>query len=163
MKKITKSLLTLALLMVGLTNVNAATTSIYKIDYSETKAYTFNAMGFSGIGYDAEKNALVITNDDDSGNPWDIQPMIAEGYAFDSSCDYKIVITMKANAAGSVPSGILIRYVTEVILSGLSVSVMESTRKLTACSSMSFFSCRTSYLLQRLMFVTLKPSDICFP
>ncbi len=88
--------------MVGLTNVNAATTSIYKIDYSETKAYTFNAMGFSGIGYDAEKNALVITNDDDSGNPWDIQPMIAEGYAFDSSCDYKIVITMKANAAGSV-------------------------------------------------------------
>ena len=102
MKKITKSLLTLALLMVGLTNVNAATTSIYKIDYSETKAYTFNAMGFSGIGYDAEKNALVITNDDDSGNPWDIQPMIAEGYAFDSSCDYKIVITMKANAAGSV-------------------------------------------------------------
>ena len=102
MKKITKSFMTLFLLMAGLMNVSAATTSVYKIDYSETKAYTFDAMGFSGIGYDAEENALVITNDDDSGNAWDIQPQIAAGYAFDSNCDYKIVITMKADGPGTV-------------------------------------------------------------
>ncbi|MBR6195298.1 MAG: hypothetical protein IKQ58_07495 [Prevotella sp.] len=109
MKKITKSLMTLALLMVGLASASAGEkTSIYKIDYSETKAYSFNAMGCSTIGYNADKDALVITNDNDSGDPWGIQPHIANGYDIQEGYSYEIVFTMKASAA-SPDGGVRLR------------------------------------------------------
>ena len=79
-----------------------AETVIYSYDYSAEKQYTFNSMGCSTIGYDADKNALVITNADDSGNAWDIQPHIANGYTIQNGYDYKIRFTMKANDGGTV-------------------------------------------------------------
>lgn len=96
MKKITKNLLTLALLLLGVTSVNAKETVIGSIDYSTPGA----TVGWNQIPSDAtisiKNGCLVIDNNQsNSGDNYSLQLHILNGLALESGLNYKVNITYK--------------------------------------------------------------------
>ena len=103
MRKFTKLMLTLALLMVGVASTFATETTIKVKDYS-----TDATMGWApenlpeGASREVKDGCLVITNNSDSGNNWDLQMHIADGFGLKENYSYKVLITYKTTKAGYV-------------------------------------------------------------
>lgn len=102
MKKITKSLMTLALLVLGITSASAAEESIYTKDYSKDGA----TIGWNQHPDDCSiaitNGCLVINNESSEGDNWAAQFHIADGIHVKNTCSYKVKITYKTTVAGEV-------------------------------------------------------------
>lgn len=106
MKKITKSLLTLALLVLGVTSVNAKETVIGSIDYSADGAKVgWNALPDDNTAsISISDGCLVFDNQSTSGNNWDVQCHILSGLTLESGLSYKVNITYKVETEQTNPT-----------------------------------------------------------
>lgn len=74
---------------------------VYSIDYSTADAYPFFRMGEpEGSSFDVVDGALVIKNDVEQANMWDVQPFIADFITVTEGNNYVIRITYKSTVAG---------------------------------------------------------------
>jgi hypothetical protein len=96
MKKITKLMLTLALLLVGVTGANAAETTIYTMDYSTATSFNFYNGAPSDVSVGIENGMLVIVNGKKQANNYDLQLHIGAGFQTVQGNDYKVKIEYKA-------------------------------------------------------------------
>lgn len=103
MRIFTKSLLTLVLLCIAGV-VNALTTKIVDLDYSKVDPSTFVAPTNlpAGATITLEDGLLKIVNTDTSGNTWDLQPAIADGFSMIKGRIYEVNITYKTTAGGNI-------------------------------------------------------------
>lgn len=103
MKKFTKFFLTLLLLCVaGVANAGEQKT-IFTIDYSTVDAYPYYRMGTpGGSSFDVIDGVLVIQNDSTTGNVWDLQPFIADGFTVQEGYSYLVKIDYKTTTAGGI-------------------------------------------------------------
>lgn len=91
MRKFTKSILALALLMVGATSVKAETLDqVYEIDYSNYKEFPFFAMGFTPEWVDG----IMV---DGGSSDWH-QYFIADGIPTEKGKNYRVKALVKASA-----------------------------------------------------------------
>ena len=96
MKKITKLMLTLALLLVGVTGAKAAETTIYTMDYSTATTFNFYNGAPSDVSVGIENGQLVIVNGKKQANNYDLQLHIGAGFQTVQGNDYKVKIEYKA-------------------------------------------------------------------
>ena len=90
------------MLMFGLTSAFAgAEQSIYSYDYSETNALVPGFWGSEVGTCQVVDGALVITNDTERTNNYDVQKFIANGFNTQEGYTYKIIVTMMADGKGS--------------------------------------------------------------
>ena len=104
MKRLSTFVCALALLLVGANSASAKETTIYSVDYS-TMADKAGAPFWSSVPADASVSIagglLVIDNESDSGNNWDLQLHIADGVTTTEGLDYKVKITYKTTKASN--------------------------------------------------------------
>jgi len=96
MKKITKLMLTLALLLVGVTGAKAAETTIYTMDYSTATSFTFWNGSPSDVSVGLENGLLVIKNTKVQEQTYTLQLHIGEGITTTEGNEYKVKIEYKA-------------------------------------------------------------------
>lgn len=133
MKFFTKSLLTLALLVAGVTGVNASETVVYSLDYSTQTSFSFwkpNQLP-EGATVSVQNGLLVIDNTSDSGNMYDLQLWIGQPIPTQQGLDYRVEITYKSTIAGGVWIG-LGGWSDRPTNYGASVSVSENYQKCTS-------------------------------
>ena len=107
MKKITKLMLTLALLLVGVTGAKAQTeTCIAVKDYSQDPTMGWAGTMPDGASRSVSDGCLVIVNNSDEGNNWDLQMHIADGFDLHEGCTYRVVITYKSTVNGEVTAAL---------------------------------------------------------
>ena len=76
-------------------------TVIHTIDFSTQETYPYFRMdGPEGTSFDVINGALVIENNAERTNPWDLQPFICDWFNLKLDYDYVVRITMKASADG---------------------------------------------------------------
>ena len=103
MKRITKLMLTLALLIAGVGTVKASETKVHECDYSDKTSYPWYRMGApEGSSFDVSDGYLVITNNTVQTNNWDLQPFVDDGISTIYGYNYKVRFTLKCTAAGSL-------------------------------------------------------------
>ena len=75
---------------------------VYSIDFSTVKAYPFYRLGTGeGSSYDVKDGTLVIQNDVEQANMWDVQPFIADFITVTEGNNYVVRITYKSTVAGN--------------------------------------------------------------
>ena len=83
--------------------MNALTTKIVDLDYSQVDPTTFVAPSATeGATITLEDGLLKIANTNTSGNTWDLQPAIADGFTMISGRTYEVKITYKSTAGGKI-------------------------------------------------------------
>lgn len=74
---------------------------VYSIDYSTVDAYPFYRMAEpEGSSFDVIDGTLVIKNDVEQANMWDVQPFIADFITVTEGNNYVVRITYKSTVAG---------------------------------------------------------------
>jgi hypothetical protein len=101
MRKFTKSLMTLGLLLIAGV-ASAKETKVFSLDFSEVDSYDFWYQEPDGSSITLEDGLLVITNDVEQANFWDLQFDIAEGFRAAAGLDYKITVEYKSTVGGGV-------------------------------------------------------------
>ena len=96
MKKITKLMLTLTLLLVGVTGANAAEETIYTMDYSTATSYGFFKQVPENASVGVENGLLVITNTTNQEENYTLQLHIGSGFTTTKGNDYIVKIEYKA-------------------------------------------------------------------
>lgn len=112
-----KSIFSLAALMMlaitGLTSCGNIDDSVYPerqpviepisfIDYTQQDNYPYYRMGApEGSSYDVIDHALVIKNDVEQANNWDLQPFILDFISVKEGLDYTVRITYKSTVEGA--------------------------------------------------------------
>ena len=102
MKKITKSLMTLALLTLGVTSANAEERVIAEIDYSTVADQEISKDDPAGSTVSIANGLFTIVNTDTSGDAWGLQPAILEGFNVKQGYSYKITVKYKSTKAGNI-------------------------------------------------------------
>ena len=75
---------------------------VYSFDYSTVDAYPFFRLGTGeGSSYDVKDGTLVIQNDVEQANMWDVQPFIADFITVTEGNNYVVRITYKSTVAGN--------------------------------------------------------------
>ena len=81
--------------------LEAAEEPFFAKDWTTETAYPYYKMGApEGSSYDVENGALVIKNEKEQANNWDLQPFIMDWFNLTEGKNYKVRITMAASAAG---------------------------------------------------------------
>ena len=76
---------------------------VANFDYSNSDGYPFYRMGTpEGSSFDLVKGAIQIDNNSDAGNPWDLQPFIADWFTMTTGSNYKVDITYTSTGSGDV-------------------------------------------------------------
>ena len=82
---------------------NTTTSQAWTYDYSTYESYPWYRMGQpEGSSFDLAKGAIQIDNNSDAGNPWDLQPFIADQFTMVSGNSYKVDITYTSTGTGDV-------------------------------------------------------------
>ena len=82
---------------------NTTTSEVWTFDYSTSDGYPWYRMGQpEGSSFDLVKGAIQIDNTSDAGNPWDLQPFIADQFTMVSGNSYKVDITYTSTGTGDV-------------------------------------------------------------
>ena len=82
---------------------NTTTSQAWTYDYSTYESYPWYRMGQpEGASFDLAKGAIQIDNNSDAGNPWDLQPFIADQFTMVSGNSYKVDITYTSTGTGDV-------------------------------------------------------------
>ena len=82
---------------------NTTTSQAWTYDYSTYESYPWYRMGQpEGSSFDLAKGAIQIDNNSDAGNPWDLQPFIADQFTMVSGNSYKVDITYTSTGSGDV-------------------------------------------------------------
>lgn len=82
---------------------NTTTSQAWTYDYSTYESYPWYQMGKpEGSSFDLAKGAIQIDNNSDAGNPWDLQPFIADQFTMVSGNSYKVDITYTSTGTGDV-------------------------------------------------------------
>lgn len=103
MRKFTKLMLTLALLVVGVGGTKATETKVHECDYTEKDSYPWYRMGApEGSSFDVSGGLLVITNDRVQEQNYSVQPFVDDGISTIYGYNYKVRFTLKCTAAGSL-------------------------------------------------------------
>ena len=91
MKKITKSLMALALLVLGVVSANAEERVIAEIDYSTQADREISKDSPAGSTVSVIDGLFTIENTSSDGNAWDLQPAILEGFNVKQGYSYRMV------------------------------------------------------------------------
>lgn len=102
MKKITKSLMTLALLVLGGVSANAEERVIAEIDYSTEADREISKDSPAGSTVSVIDGLFTIENTSSDGNAWDLQPAILEGFNVKQGYSYRITVNYKSTTAGNI-------------------------------------------------------------
>lgn len=102
MKKITKSLMTLALLVLGGVSANAEERVIAEIDYSTQADKEISKDSPAGSTVSIANGLFTIVNTDTSGDAWALQPAILEGFNVKQGYSYRITVNYKSTKAGNI-------------------------------------------------------------
>ena len=82
---------------------NTTTSEVWTFDYSTYEGYPWYRMGQpEGSSFDLVKGAIQIDNNSDAGNPWDLQPFIADQFTMVSGHNYRVDITYTSTGTGDV-------------------------------------------------------------
>ena len=82
---------------------NTTTSQAWTYDYSTYESYPWYRMGQpEGSSFDLVKGAIQIDNNSDAGNPWDLQPFIADQFTMVSGHNYRVDITYTSTGTGDV-------------------------------------------------------------
>ena len=82
---------------------NTTTSQAWTYDYSTYESYPWYRMGQpEGSSFDLAKGAIQIDNNSDAGNPWDLQPFIADQFTMVSGHNYRVDITYTSTGTGDV-------------------------------------------------------------
>ena len=101
MRKFTKSLMTLGLLLVAGV-ASAKETVVFSMDYSTQSTYPFWGAAPDGSSFELADGMLVIKNTKKQANAWDLQIDLAEGFSATAGLDYKVNIVYKTTANGKI-------------------------------------------------------------
>ena len=107
MRKFTKSMLTLALLVLAVGSVNAADKreKVYEKDWTAETSYPYYRMGVPSStpesSYDVTDGALVIVNNATGKGYWEYQPFIADWLTLTVGATYEIDVTYKSTMASN--------------------------------------------------------------
>ena len=104
MRKFTKSLMTLGLLLVAGV-ASAKETVVFSMDYSTQSTYPFWGAAPDGSSFELADGMLVIKNTKKQDNAWDLQIDLAEGFSATAGLDYKVNIVYKTTANGKINLG----------------------------------------------------------
>ena len=103
MRKFTKLMLTLALLVVAVGGAKATETKVHECDYTAKHSYPWYRMGApEGSSFDVSGGLLVITNDRVQEQNYSVQPFVDDGISTIYGYNYKVRFTLKCTAAGSL-------------------------------------------------------------
>ena len=105
MKKITKSMLTLALLLAGVQGANSKETVVFSADFSKLSSFEFFYAAPEGSSVELKDGSLVINNTKKQANNWDLQIDLAEDFPATAGLNYVIKIDYKTTTDGSISLG----------------------------------------------------------
>lgn len=110
MKKLFSFAALMMLALAGLTSCGNIDDSVYperpvpicSVDYTTVDAYPYYRMAEpEGSSFDVINKALVIKNDVEQPNNWDLQPFILDFISVKEGYDYTVRITYKSTVAGA--------------------------------------------------------------